>query len=118
MSAAGNKSFSVTETKIEGGSLFNIEGAVNSAVNHELREALLAAADKGHVLLNMSQVTLLTSTGVGTLFEVSEIMQGTSNQLWLIDASKPVKSVIDLTGLSVLFKFADTEDEAMSELTK
>jgi len=98
--------FTITEEKGETHHAFKIQGAMNSQNTHEVRRKFLDAAAKGHVLLDMAGVELIVSTGIGLLFEMSELLTRNSKKLIIIQPSSRVQQVINMTGFTDMFQYA------------
>ena len=76
MSSGGGEGvqFAFEKEMLEKAIFFKLKGAINSSNIPSIRGELLEAAKGTHILIELSEVTLLTSTGVGTLFEITEAM--------------------------------------------
>jgi len=98
--------FSVTEEYTDAYSAFKIQGAMNSQNTHEVRRKFLDAAAKGHVFLDLGEVELIVSTGIGLLFEMSELLTRNSKKLIIIQPSSRVQQVINMTGFTDMFQYA------------
>ncbi|MCX7631841.1 MAG: STAS domain-containing protein [Turneriella sp.] len=104
--------FSITEEKTQNYTFFAIKGALNSTNTHEIRRKLLDASNRAHVLLDLSGVDMIVSTGIGLLFEMSEQLSRANKKLVLIAPSARVKQVIGMTGFTEMFSYAPSRLEA------
>lgn len=94
-----------------------LRGNLNSTTVLEIREQIVEYAKSvDDFLLDLSGIRLVTSTGVSLLVEVSDIMSRDSRNFIILKPSERVRQVIQLTGLTAMFKFADTLDESISML--
>jgi anti-anti-sigma factor len=104
--------FQVTEEKTQTYTFFKVKGAMNSQNTHEVRRKFLDAAIKSHVLLDLAEVELIVSTGIGLLFEMSEQLSRGNKKLVLIQPSARVQQVISMTGFTEMFAYAPTRISA------
>jgi len=98
--------FNVSEEKAQTYTFFKVKGAMNSQNTHEVRRRFLDAATRSHVLLDLSEVELIVSTGIGLLFEMSEQLSRSNKKLVLIQPSARVQQVISMTGFTEMFSYA------------
>lgn len=106
MATPAEQQFHVIEEKAQTYAFFQIKGAMNSQNTHEVRRKFLDAAIKNHVLLDLSEVELIVSTGIGLLFEMSEQLSRSGKKLVLIQPSARVQQVISMTGFTEMFSYA------------
>lgn len=106
MATPAEQQFQVIEEKSQTYAFFQIKGAMNSQNTHEVRRKFLDAAIKNHVLLDLSEVELIVSTGIGLLFEMSEQLSRSGKKLVLIQPSARVQQVISMTGFTEMFSYA------------
>jgi len=117
LGGTGEGHFAFEKELLDSAIFFKLQGAINSSNTPSIRGELLEAAKSHNLLIDMSQVTMLTSTGVGTLFEVTDIMGKSNKKLILVAPSERVKQVINLTGFAELFVIADDKDAAIKALS-
>lgn len=108
MATPAEQQFQVMEEKAQTYTFFKIIGAMNSQNTHEVRRKFLDAATKNHVLLDLSEVELIVSTGIGLLFEMSEQLSRSGKKLALIQPSARVQQVISMTGFTEMFSYAQS----------
>ncbi|AFM12687.1 STAS domain-containing protein [Turneriella parva] len=106
MAGLAEQQFQVSEEKTQTYTFFKVKGAMNSQNTHEVRRRFLDAATRDHVLLDMSEVELIVSTGIGLLFEMSEQLSRGNKKLVLIQPSSRVQQVISMTGFTEMFSYA------------
>jgi len=106
MASVADQNFEISEEKAQTYTFFKIKGAMNSQNTHEVRRKFLDAAIKNHVLLDLSEVELIVSTGIGLLFEMSEQLSRNSKKLVLIQPSSRVEQVVSMTGFTEMFAYA------------
>lgn len=97
--------FAVVEEKHPRYTFYRIIGSLSADNTHDIRANLLEKAKSGNILIDMSEVDMLASTGVGLLFELSDQMTRSGNQLVLINPSSRVQQVISLTGFTNMFLY-------------
>lgn len=106
MATPAEQHFQVSEEKTQSYTYFKVKGAMNSQNTHEIRRRFLDAATRDHVLLDLSEVELIVSTGIGLLFEMSEQLSRVNKKLVLIAPSPRVQQVISMTGFTEMFAYA------------
>ena len=70
------------------------------------------------VLLSLSEVDYLDSSGIATLVEGMKGAQRAGRPFGLCGLRKAVRNVIELVRLDTVFNIYENEDEAVRELTK
>ncbi len=83
-----------------------------------LREALLAQikADGPSVLVNMSSVTYIDSSGIATLVEGLQLSRQTKTRFGLFGLRPNARSVLELARLHKVFTIFATEEEAVEKI--
>ncbi len=79
------------------------------------RETVNPILDEGAVnlLLDLSGVAYIDSGGLGTIFAVYNSLRKSKGQLKLLNPSKKVKQLLDITSLSRVFDTFDDENNAI-----
>ena len=78
-------------------------GEIDVSCVDELRRAVLqAAADSKRVLLDLSTVEFIDTTGLATLIELRSTLQGRRVLFEIEAADGPVRQAVDVTGLGHL----------------
>jgi anti-sigma B factor antagonist len=111
----------ITSSDVDGASIVVLEGRiVLGEESQSLREKLkdLLAEGKKTIILNMSQVEYIDSTGLGTLVasQVSAKTQGAS--LKLSNLGKKFSELLQLTRLLTVFEVSDTKAAAAASSPK
>jgi len=66
------------------------------------------------LVINLSQVDYMDSSGVGTLVEVFRRVNAYKGKLHLCSMNERVRSIFEITKLDQIFKIYATEEEAMA----
>ena len=105
--------FSVEQTGARS-ALVVIEGDVDIATGHELRDELYRVLDAGHVdlVIDLQGVGFIDSTGLGVLVGVLRRAKTTDGSLSLVVPDGPVRDVFDITGLAPVFRLEAATDPA------
>lgn len=96
--------------------VFDINDDIVFSSLGEIRETMdreLAGPDSGKVLINLSNVGMIDSAGIGFIVSVYKSLLTRKGFFGLINPNESVKSVLQTVGLTRLFKVFDTEDEAV-----
>jgi anti-sigma B factor antagonist len=93
-----------------------VKGRIDSSTVRILREGWAKIKDAGRykIILNMRDVTYISSAGLGELIDTQNsckhLMRG---ELVLAEVPERIKEALELAGLTALFKMFDTETEAV-----
>ena len=81
------------------------EGEIDLSTVGELREAVLRAADGAErVLLDLTRLDFIDTTGLGCLLELRSTLQARGTLFQLAADDGPVRQVVDVTGLGHLLE--------------
>jgi len=100
----------------EGVTIVDLKGKITiGSGDVELRNAVLQAVNSGakKVLINLSDVTTIDSSGVGELVSSYTTAKNRGAQLKLVNLPAKVQDVLTVTQLITVFDVYDTEDEAI-----
>ena len=93
----------------------DISGDVDLHRSPALRETLtkLIDANPGRLVLNLSEVGYMDSSGVATLVEALQRIQRKQGRLLLHSLSPRVQSIFEIARLESIFEIYPSEDEAL-----
>jgi len=82
----------------------------------ELREVIRGELGKGHknILLNLADVTYIDSSGIGELVSAYTAVSGQGGQLKLLNLTKKVHDLLQITKLYTVFDVHNDEAGAIS----
>lgn len=89
----------------------HISGAINSYTFSEFEKKIFEVIKLSDVVLDMSAVSHLSSSGLGVLMSANEEGEELGHKLYIMQASNAVKLAIDFTGFSDMFNFINSLDE-------
>ena len=97
-------------------SVVSVTGEVDLYSSPGMREALLACIAKKTpmVLVELSGVSYMDSSGIATLVEALQQMRDQSGRLVLVGLQQRVREVFELARLQSVFEMADTVEAALS----
>ena len=81
-----------------------------------LQAASEARRRKQNLVLNLSEVTFMASSGLGSLLSLAEEFRQSENQVRLVSLSTAVSSVIQLLNLDQFLTIDASEEEALHAL--
>jgi anti-sigma B factor antagonist len=93
-----------------------VKGRIDSETAPNLGQALGAIKDAGryNIALNLKEVSFMSSAGLSQLIETQNTCKRLNRgELVLVEVPPRVKEVLDLAGLTPLFKQFDSELEAV-----
>lgn len=106
------------ERREQGGfTILSIEGAVHLGESgREVSEALRAELESGagHVLVEMSRIDYMDSTGIGELVGYLCRLSETGRKLVLVGPSERIRKLLEVTRLDSQFRIYDTVDAAVA----
>jgi len=99
-------------------SILDCSGDVDLYSSTRLREVLLEQIQSGgpSVLVNMSGVDYIDSSGIATLVEGLQLSRQTKTRFGLFGLRSNARSVLELARLHKVFNIFDTEQEALERI--
>lgn len=91
--------------------LLKVSGAINSYTFSEFESKIFEAIKHSNVVLDLSSVSHLSSSGLGVLMSATEEGETLQHKIYLLTPSNVVKLAIDSTGFSDMFNFIQSIDE-------
>jgi anti-sigma B factor antagonist len=107
--------------KIDAGYLLRLKGDVDMNSSSDVRNALAtvfkqASSGMKALLIDLSQVRYMDSSGIATLVECMQNCMKKGTRLRLVDLSQPVRDVFELARLTSVFEIFLSINEAKSGL--
>src|SRR5215472_12630153 len=109
------------EWEVEGVTVLNVAGALTLGEATATFRRLIAetlAAGKRSILLNLSDVYYMDSSGLGELVRALATVKASSGQLKLLKISPKTRDLIHLTKLYMIFEIYEEESQAISSFAK
>ncbi len=96
--------------------IFHLGGSLDVATSPRLKEALLKASarDQNDVIVDLTQVEFLDSTGLGALMGAHRRALEKGGRLSLIVSEGPIARLLHITGLSRVFPLYASIGEALA----
>jgi len=102
-------------TEQQGRRVVSLEGDVDLESSPAARSVLLAEVNGGSdVLVDLSQVTYIDSSGVASLVEAFQKARSQSTRFALASVSQPVRRVLQLARLDQVFTIHENLEEALA----
>jgi anti-sigma B factor antagonist len=94
-----------------------VDGEIDINTSPGLKKSFdkLISSKAPKIVLNLSKVTYVDSSGLATLVEILKNMRSYGGKLKLSDMSLKVKSLFEITKLEKLFDIVSGEEEAISK---
>ena len=101
---------------LDDGVLVALSGEIDLVRSPVLRTELMATLDArpSRVVVDLSNVPLMDSSGVATLIEVLQVQRGAGGKLVLCGMQEKVQSVFEITRLTEVFTIVPDRDSAKS----
>ncbi len=104
----------------DGVAILEPSGKIMGTAVSDLREVITAqidASDAPRMLIDFSKVTMMDSSGLGTLMGAHVAATRQGGRIGVIHVGKNIKNLIVRSRLVSVFEHYDTEDAAVSELS-
>lgn len=98
----------------QGAAVVQLNGEIDLRTSPQMRSALLTLLDEkpGRIILDLSGVTYIDSSGVGTIVELKRRALHDENKVVLVGLQPRVRSLFEITRLDKFFTITDSIDEA------
>ena len=110
----------ITERERDGVKILDLKGKITiGAGDVALRDAVQAAMASGarNILINLQDVTMMDSSGVGELVSSYTTVKNRGGTLKLLHLPPKVQDVLQITQLITVFDVFESEDEAVRSYT-
>jgi anti-sigma B factor antagonist len=99
-------------------SIVDCSGEVDLYSSAGLRDALLAELQSGiaSVLVNMTEVGYIDSSGIATLIEGLQVSRQTKTRFGLFGLQSNARSVLEMARLHKVFNLFENEQEALAKI--
>lgn len=97
------ENISIAEKSGSNYTLLEIAGTINSYTYTEFQVKVYSLIKKGNLVLDLSRVTNLSSSGLGVLMAALDDGEENGNRLYIMKPSEIVRLAIESTGFSELF---------------
>lgn len=100
--------------EVNGTVVVELHGEVDLQHSPKVRKLLMdLMLDRRDVLVDMSRVAYIDSSGVASLVEAYQMSRRNSNRLTLVAVSSPAMRVLQLARLDKVFSIAESVDAAL-----
>jgi anti-sigma B factor antagonist len=101
---------------VAGHRVLEVSGEIDVYTAPQLRERLIALVEDGarQVVVDLSRVEFLDSTGLGVLVGALKRLRGVNGDLALVCAQERLLKIFRITGLDRVFTIRDSVDAATS----
>ena len=98
----------------------SLKGRLDFASSTALKENILdqLKEEKKHIILNLSQVDFINSSGLGTLVSILKEVRLAKGRLALSNLASYVLEIFEITQLSHIFEILESEAEARQAFEK
>lgn len=113
--------FRIQKEKLSGGVvLLRITGFLDAHTFEQLERQLRDIFDLGtfRLIVDLGELDYISSAGAGVFIEAIGTAQENGGNIVLLKPGPNVKEVFDLLGLSQIFTFKDTREEALKSLAR
>ena len=99
----------VHTTKFGNVALVCVEGRIVRGQTDALRDAVLAQADAGVVVLNLARVNTIDAGGLGVMLELKEQTESNGSEFRLEHVTQLVRRILEITKLDTVFKMSGSD---------
>jgi anti-sigma B factor antagonist len=95
--------------------VLSVQGEIDVATAPQLRERLVEAIGAGHthVVLDLSEVGFLDSTGLGVIVGCLKRARANDGEIVLVTEQRSILKVLEITGLNSVFRIGDSVDDVL-----
>lgn len=96
--------------------VLDVVGEIDIYTTPQFKEAVSAAIDqnKPAIVINMTQVTYMDSSGFGTLLSATKRLRPLDGALYLSGCNEAIQRMLQITRLNTIFGVYPTEEEAIA----
>lgn len=96
--------------------VLDVVGEIDIYTTPQFKEAVSAAINenKPAIIINMTQVTYMDSSGFGTLLSATKRLRPLNGALYLSGCNDAIQRMLQITRLNTIFGVYANEDEALS----
>ena len=100
--------------------ILTLGGEIDVYTAPKLREAILRLVDEGatNIVVDMSSVDFLDSTGLGVLVEGLKRVKTRDGNLTIVVTQEKILKIFDITGLNKVFPIHDSIDQATTSTSE
>lgn len=102
--------------KLHAAEVVCLEGQIINGDTELLRSAVQLASDTNDIVLDLSNVTIVDAHGLGVLLQLREETLAKGTHLELINVSKPLYRIFEVTRLNTVFKIS-SDVQSFPEVT-
>lgn len=114
-------SIKVSTRQVDGVTILDLSGRITlgegSVVVRDAVRDLLAKGDK-NILLNLGDVSYIDSSGIGELVSAFTSVKNSGGELKLLNLTKKVHDLLQITKLYTVFDVKDDETSAVGSFTR
>ncbi len=96
----------ITQSNFQGTTI-KITGEIDLATSPKARKVILSTLKKSNVLVNLSAVTYIDSSGVASLVEGLQMAKENHKTFYLLNISQNVRMVLELSHLDQVFQIIE-----------
>ncbi|MDP9049742.1 MAG: STAS domain-containing protein [Acidobacteriota bacterium] len=114
-------SMKVATRQVDGVTILDLSGRITLGEGSvTLRDAVHDAAAKGskHILLNLENISYIDSSGIGELVSAFTSIKNAGGELKLLNLTKKVHDLLQITKLYTVFDVSDDEASAIASFSK
>ena len=114
-------SMKLTTRQVDGVTILDLSGRITLGEGSvQLRDAVRDLLAKGskHILLNLADVNYIDSSGIGELVSAYTTVRNQGGELKLLNLTKKVHDLLQITKLYTVFDVKDDEARAIASYTR
>jgi anti-sigma B factor antagonist len=114
-------SMKVSTRQVDGIMILDLSGRITLGEGSvTLRDAVRDVLAKGtkHILLNLAEITYIDSSGIGELVSAFTTVKNAGGELKLLNLTKKVHDLLQITKLYTVFDVKDDEASAVASFAK
>lgn len=94
--------------------VIEVDGEIDAHTAPALKEAVARSIDQGErrIVVDLQRVSFMDSSGLGVLVSALKRIEGRGGELRIATASRPIRRVMEITGLDKVLQLYSAASEA------
>ncbi len=106
----------IEKKELPGAIVFDLQGRLDESSFDVLQKKFEAIHEAAHIILNLSKLKYISSSGIRSLFEMKNKLEFQNKKLLLAEASENIIRIFTILELWRSFSHFNSESEALKEL--
>lgn len=108
----------ITQRRIDGLTVVDLSGRIDSSVSGQVMDRLNGLAGSGikKMIVNLSEVSYISSAGLRSILVAAKLLKSASGEMRLCQPNELVRRTLEDSGFSNLVRIDDSESQSIAAL--